>query len=229
MSLVNTETGELVTITVEEAQALTESIKGAAEQVWSLLLEAHERQAWATLGYSRWEDYVRTEFDMSRSRSYHLLDQGRVIREISAAAGVSTTVDITERQVRDIKPHLKEVTDTVRERIAEEAVKEAPERVEEIVKQVVKEQRAKAAQRSEDKAALKQLGESAIAAGIDQDEDRIRQRGEFSRLCRDIANLPAAEAFLARQGSFLSARHISQAEQAYAWLDTFLLEVKERS
>jgi hypothetical protein len=39
---------------------------------------------------------------------------GRVIREIEAAAGVSTDVDqITEVQARDLKPVLRDVTDTI--------------------------------------------------------------------------------------------------------------------
>lgn len=79
----NRATGEIVTACTEaEARAITERIKTAAEAIWSLLLEAHERHAWAALGYDRWEDYVRAEFDMTRGRAYQLLDQARVVREI---------------------------------------------------------------------------------------------------------------------------------------------------
>lgn len=113
------ETGEiLAAITPDQARALTDRIRDSVEATWSLLLEAHESRAWAALGYSTWAEYVSAEFDMSRSRSYQLLDQGRVVREIQGA--VSTKVDIDERAARDIKPHLDDVTDEIQERIAEE-------------------------------------------------------------------------------------------------------------
>lgn len=95
---VDTVTGEIVTddLTADQARTLTNDIKSSAERVYSLLLTAHERKAWAALGYHTWESYVRTEFDMSRGRSYQVLDQARVIKAIGDAAGVSTSVDITE-------------------------------------------------------------------------------------------------------------------------------------
>jgi hypothetical protein len=42
-----------------------------------------------------------------------------VIREIESAAGVSTTVDISEREARDLKPVIGQVTDAIRERVAD--------------------------------------------------------------------------------------------------------------
>jgi hypothetical protein len=87
-----------------EARELTEQIKGSVEKTWRLLLNAHEWNAWAALGYDTWESYVRAEFGIGRSRSYQLLDQGRVVREIEAA--VSTNVDIKEAQARELAPLL---------------------------------------------------------------------------------------------------------------------------
>jgi hypothetical protein len=98
------------------AEDLTRRIRVAADEVWSLLCEAHELRAWEVLGYETWEGYVRGEFDMSRSRSYQLLDQGRIVREIEAAA--STDVDISEADARDIKSDLAEVVDEVRDATA---------------------------------------------------------------------------------------------------------------
>lgn len=91
MSLVNTETGEIVVpLTRDEAQALTAKIKGYVSQAWLMLVEAHDRHAHIALGYSTWADYVQAEFEIGRSRSYQILDQARVIRELDA---VSTDVD----------------------------------------------------------------------------------------------------------------------------------------
>lgn len=105
-----------------EARELTDRIKAAVEQVWALLLEAHERRAWSALGYATWEEYVRGEFHMSRRRSYQLLDQGFVVRALQAAVDVNHgthQVEVTEREARDIKPVLPAVVEAVRERIAD--------------------------------------------------------------------------------------------------------------
>jgi hypothetical protein len=82
----------------------------------------------------------------------------------------------------------------------------------------------KAKQRADDAEALRKLNEDAEAAGLDTNPETMRQRGEFHRLCRDLADLPAPSEFLALHGERLTDRHITQAERAYAWLDEFLLE-----
>jgi hypothetical protein len=123
-------------LTAGAARVLTDRIKSAAEDLWALLLEAHERQAWRALGYSSWRTYAMSEFGMSQSYAYRLLDQGRVMREIEAAAGSPMGEIVTEREARDIKPHLVEVTEQIRERVADE-----PERAKEIVDEVVTETR----------------------------------------------------------------------------------------
>ncbi len=233
MSLVDSETGEIVVASSAEivfmdegkARDITKAIQLAAERVWSLLLEAYERGAWRALGYSSWEAYVGTEFDMSRRHAYRLLDQGRVIREIESVTHGSHR--ITEREARDVKPRLKEVASNIKDRIAEEAVAEAPERVEQIVREVVAEERQKAQRGEEDAAAIRDLNETAQTAGMDTDPETIRQRGEFSRLCRDLSKLPPPEDFLAVHRPHLTERYFLQAERAYAWLDEFLLQGKD--
>lgn len=113
-----TQSIEKTGITKAQARKLTDRIKTAADQLWSLLLEAHDGGAWKALGYKNWAAYVAAEFDMSRSRSYQLIDKGRVVAALQGAAGdLSTTVDISERQARDIKPVLPEVTQEIRERV----------------------------------------------------------------------------------------------------------------
>ncbi len=108
-----TNTVAVVILTRVEATVLTDRIRESAEQTWSLLVEAHEGRAWSALGYGTWAEYVGAEFGMSRSRSYQLIDQAVVIRELGA---VSTDVDITEADARRIKPVLPEVRDELRDR-----------------------------------------------------------------------------------------------------------------
>lgn len=123
-------------MTATEARELTDRINRTAGELWRLLLEAHEREAWRALGYASWKAYVETEFTITRQRAYQLLDQGRVIRLLQEAAGnVSTVVDISERTAREIKPTLPEVTTEIRERV------EAGEEPETAVRDVIEEAR----------------------------------------------------------------------------------------
>lgn len=115
-----------------EAKALTDRIRSAVDGLWQLLLEAHDRQAFKALGYATWEAYVKDEFGMGRSRAYQILDQGRAIEAIREATGdLSTMVDISERDARDIKPALDEVKADVAARV--EAGQQPAEAVQEAV------------------------------------------------------------------------------------------------
>lgn len=123
----------ITVMTKDEAQALTDQIRASINQAWNLLLEAYEQRAWSAMGYTSWEAYVRSEFDISRRRAYQLIDQGNVIRAIESA--VCTTVHITEREARDIKPVLTEVTEEIKERV------EAGEDPKSVVGEVIKAKR----------------------------------------------------------------------------------------
>src|SRR5262245_34056799 len=74
-------------MTAERAKALTEKIRTAVDNLWELLVEAHEKEAWRALGYNAWASYVETEFHLTRRRSYQIIDQGKVIHALRDAAG----------------------------------------------------------------------------------------------------------------------------------------------
>lgn len=63
----------------------------------ALTLDAYERKAWQVLGYASWREYAKTEFSMGQSHAYRLLDQGRVIRALEEAAGISPMGEIVSR------------------------------------------------------------------------------------------------------------------------------------
>jgi hypothetical protein len=156
--------------TVEEARRITDRIKAGLDELWALLLEAHERRAWAALGYGTWEAYVQGEFAMSRQQSYRLLDQGRVIREIRAVVEpVSPMGDTTvsEREARDLAPDLPEVVDEVRDEVDKLGPEPEPEQVADAVKDVVTRRRRSWA-RPEDPAGSPQDGHTApnAASGL---------------------------------------------------------------
>ena len=103
-------------LTMEQAVKLTETIRNASEVLWVLISRAHAGKAWLALGYESWEGYVYAEFDMSRSRSYQILDQGKVIREIQAAVPEGTEIHMTEAAARDLRGILDEVIPQIKEK-----------------------------------------------------------------------------------------------------------------
>lgn len=104
-------------MTEAEARAATERIRAATRYVCLLLLEVHERRGWVALGYANWEQYVQAEFGISRSRSYELLDQAKVIEGVKQASGLTTIPDISAYAALQIKHRLPEVVETIRRRI----------------------------------------------------------------------------------------------------------------
>jgi hypothetical protein len=105
-----------------EAQALTAQIRSTAHGLWRLVAEAYDRKAWQALGYSGWKEYAELELQMSESRSYQLVDTGRVMKAIGEATQteeVFETIVITARETAKIKPHLstfkKDVTEYVKD------------------------------------------------------------------------------------------------------------------
>lgn len=120
-------------LTSEEARALTDTIRNAVDVLWVLIMKAHNGKAWSALGYDTWADYVQQEFNMSRSRSYQLLDQARVVQEIEAALPDGTKVSISEAAARDLKGVLEEVVPEIKERTEGLDPDEASDILDEIV------------------------------------------------------------------------------------------------
>lgn len=118
---------ETTPLTLAQAESLTKSIRDAAEVIWVLIARAHKGQAWKALGYESWADYVKTEFDMSRSRSYQLLDQAKVIAAIKDATPEGTDINVTESAARELKYVIQEAVPEIKEKTAglepEEAVR----------------------------------------------------------------------------------------------------------
>lgn len=120
-------------LTTDEAQELTEHIRSTADVLYVLLARAHAGRAWTSLGYSTFADYVREEFDMSRSRAYQILDQHKVIAALEEALPEGTTLKISEAQARDLKSVIDEVVPAVRDATAGTSSEEAQKITDEIV------------------------------------------------------------------------------------------------
>jgi hypothetical protein len=111
----------------EQAKQLTHSIRDAAEVIWILIARAHAGKAWKALGYDSWEEYVKEEFNMSRSRSYQLLDQAKVITAIEEALPEGSKITMSEAAARELRTVLEEAIPEIRKATenleGEEAVK----------------------------------------------------------------------------------------------------------
>lgn len=118
----------------EAARKLTEDIKSTTTALYILLKKAHDTKAWISLGYSSWTEYISKEFDFSRARSYQLINQANVIEEINEASGLN--LYITEREARDIKKRLPEITKKLKEDVknADLDESEAKDKAKEIIK-----------------------------------------------------------------------------------------------
>lgn len=120
----------------EEAEKLTEDIKATTTALYLLLKKAHDSKAWVSLGYKSWTEYIEKEFEFSRARSYQLINQANVIEEIHEASGVP--LYITEREARDIKKRLPEITQKLQEDLKNSDLSE--EETEEKVREIIKEE-----------------------------------------------------------------------------------------
>jgi hypothetical protein len=207
-----------------DARALTDRIKAATQQVCMLLLEAHERRAWSVLGYRTWEQYVRQEFGLSRSRSYELLNQGSVIRAIAAAAGGSGIPDISAYAAGQIKPYLPEIVETVRAQIAGAASEDAVQ----IIADIIRERRARiAAQRR----AL-ELSDGSELSDVQDDDGSwaasAERTAELTRLYEavdQLANMPPVDDAIARLSEDAALR-LAGLDAALQWLTGFANELE---
>lgn len=100
-------------LTPAMARELTDQIKTSLHRASVLLMDAHDGRAWFALGYRSWSQYVRVEFKLSRSRSYELVDHGRVLKALASAAGMSGIPDISPFAAQQIKPHLDQIAAAV--------------------------------------------------------------------------------------------------------------------
>ena len=90
-----------VEMTKSCARDLTDRIRAGVTDVAELLHRAHEGRAWVALGYPSWAEYCKAEFEMSKTRSYQLLDFVEIKQEIEK----STILDSpqNESQTRALK------------------------------------------------------------------------------------------------------------------------------
>lgn len=131
-----------------EARSLTDRIKTSVEDIRKLVAKAHDGKAWKPLGYSTWEDYVKSEFGISRRHADRLIEQGEVIEAIEAAVPDTGPMGpISERTTRELKDDLPSATAEIRERV------ERGEKPEDAAKDIAAKRRAEKEQAKAERAA----------------------------------------------------------------------------
>jgi hypothetical protein len=194
-----------------EARALTQRIRTATREVCLLLCEAHERRAWVALGHRSWEQYVQAELSLSRSRSYELLDQARVILELRDAAGIDAIPEVSAYLAVQIKPRIRQITQAIRQQVSAASEEDAPG----IVANLLDEQRRQVAERRVASRARRSL--SRIL-----DEDNL---SHFADAIELLTNMPAP----VRTVELIEAidfPQIQRVESALYWLGEFVEEWK---
>lgn len=192
------------------ARDLTDRIRRATRQVCLLLHEAHRRRAWQVLGYGTWDQYVRTELPLSRTRSYELVDQGRTIHALRTAAGISTFPEISAYAAEQIKPRMAEVIEAVRARTAGQAEAEALV----TVQQVVTEHRRLAPRARPRRATREPRARRPEMTGVRQVIERL-------------ASLPPPGVVAATLAADDAGR-LARVDEALAWLAEFAEECHKR-
>ncbi len=201
------------------ARKLTEQIRAATRQVCLLLLEAHERRVWVVLNYTRWEDYVSAEFGFSRSRSYELLDQGRVILALQEAAALTEIPDVSGYAASQIKHCLPEITEEIRTRARDSGTGVPMRQVMELVETFRAQAKALAASDG---------GDEALAQGtvVDTGKDPCLYRVPLHEVTAWLASLPPVEVVMARIRK-LNRYDPAAVEKAARWLSDFAVELDD--
>jgi hypothetical protein len=128
-------------MTKNAARELTEQIKATATATYVLIHRAHENKVWVSLGYTSWESYVTSEFDMSKSRSYQLINQAKVVEAIKDVVPDGTRVSLTEAQARDVEKALPKITNRIKKATQNQSPDEASATVDNVVNESRKETR----------------------------------------------------------------------------------------
>ena len=102
----STRTATIAPLDKRSAEKLTAEIKSWAGTLWLKLRQAHDGQAWKPLGYKSWAEYVRVEFDMSRSYAYQLVSHARAVEALAEAAGLPEVSGIADTLPPDTTRYL---------------------------------------------------------------------------------------------------------------------------
>jgi hypothetical protein len=206
-------------LTRSEARRISERIRAGAQNLCELVFEAHRGRAWVALGYPSWEDYVREEFNLSRSSSYELVDQGRALTALSAAANVPLRAVISPYAVREIKRYIPQLAAQIRARVSAGA---SDEEAREIVIQAVRDKRRIVAENRDVRASRNAGPRSRTFSKVLQGDHRSGDA--LTDVILYLASLPPPSLILRRVNGDVSYDN-AQVSRALSWLTQFAEEI----
>lgn len=224
MTLVNADTGEIVGRSLDECEAVIERGLATFVEVGDALAEVRDLRLYRST-HETFEAYCEQRWGLSRKRAYDLIGAAEVVGALSPIG--DTPMPANEGQARALRP-VKDEPEKMAEAMKQAAAVTNGKPTASAIAEAVQDLVASTEQKKQDSAELKALMDEVTPDGFDAaaNAEAVRQRGEFARLCRDLAKFPDPDEFVKRQGGELRERHISYAEAAYSWLDTFLLTVR---
>lgn len=224
MTLVNAETGEVVA-SLDDLEAVIERGLTSFVEVGQALSTIREERLYRQ-SYDTFEAYCAERWGFGRTYAHRVIEAA----EVTSMLPIGNTRPTTESQARALRP-LKDAPEQMAEAMTKAAEasggKPTANAIAEAVADVIESKERKRQDTEELQALMEEVNPEGFDAAANA--EAVRQRGEFARLCRDLTKLPTPVEFVKRQGSDLRERHVSYAEAAYAWLDEFLLTVREES
>lgn len=223
--VVDVETGEIVgSRSLDELEAVIDAGLSTFIEVGEALLTIRQHRLYKN-SHKNFGDYCKDRWGFTRHRAAHLIAAAEVVTTVTTS---ELPAPVNESQTRPLAP-LRDDPDTLTAAWQDAVESSGGQPTGEDVQAAVERAKREAAQKAEDNAAVRELNEKLQPPDFDpaENERLVAQRGEFSRLCKDIANLPSAVNFLADHERDLRRRHIDQAKRAHAWLTNFLMQVGE--
>lgn len=205
-------------LTLDEAREITDAIRSTATATWVLLARAHEGQAYKSLGYSSWADYVAEEFDMSTQRSYQLLDLSKAVRLIEENVPDGTPVKLTEAQARDIKRELPRITERIQEETRDMSPEDASNAVDDIIQEVREQKKSE-----EDAVSLKEKSvddalEEGRRKGLEEAADAFLEQSDPPEKMEDSADSGVVELQVEGSGDSLSPEELMHVHNFFSLL-----------
>lgn len=227
MTLVDATTGEIVGRTLDECEAVIERGLATFVEVGDALAEVRDHRLYRS-SHDTFEAYCSERWGLSRKRAYDLIGAAEVVGALSPIG--DTPMPANEGQARALRP-VKDEPEQMAEAMKHAAAATNGKPTAAAIAEAVNDLVASTEQKKQDAADLRALMDEVTPEGFDAaaNAEAVRQRGEFARLCRDLAKFPDPDEFVQRQGAELRERHISYAEAAYSWLDGFLIAVRDEA
>lgn len=119
----------------EEAKELTKTIRTQTNVLYLLIARAHAGKAHIALGYRSFEEYIKQEFNYSKSYAYKLLDQAKIIEAIEEVMPEGTQVYVSDATARGLKASMSDFVPELQEKVRDLAPDEAAEVMEELVQE----------------------------------------------------------------------------------------------